>query len=74
MEKVATKDSSVRLVIAAGLNALLWLATQAKDYGDPLRAGQLVLSGALGPFVPFSPGDEVVATISTLGSITARFK
>jgi len=25
MEKVATKDSSVRLVIAAGLNALLWL-------------------------------------------------
>lgn len=37
------------------LKALRWLAVQARRFGDPLRAGHLVLSGALGPFVPFGP-------------------
>ncbi|HYF74710.1 MAG TPA: fumarylacetoacetate hydrolase family protein, partial [Nocardioides sp.] len=46
------------------LEALRWLAVQAARFGDPLRAGHLILSGALGPFVPFAPGDRVVATIS----------
>ena len=39
------------------LEALRWLAVQATRFGDPLRAGQVVLSGALGPFVPFAAGD-----------------
>lgn len=56
------------------LNALLWLATRAKTYGDPLRAGQTILSGALGPFVPFESGDHVVAEIESLGSISISFK
>ncbi|MFT4008837.1 MAG: fumarylacetoacetate hydrolase family protein [Nocardioidaceae bacterium] len=56
------------------LNALLWLAKQAKTFGDPLRAGQVILSGALGPFVPFESGDRVVAEIETLGSISICFK
>ena len=38
------------------LEALRWLAVQCHRFGDPLRAGQLVLSGALGPFVPFAAG------------------
>ena len=46
------------------LEALRWLAVQAQRFGDPLRAGHLILSGALGPFVPFAPGDRVEATIS----------
>jgi 2-oxopent-4-enoate hydratase len=55
------------------LTALAWLARQARDLGDPLRAGQVVLSGALGPFVPIGPGDEVVATLDRLGTVTAQF-
>ena len=56
------------------LEALRWLAVQCHRFGDPLRAGQVVLSGALGPFVPFAPGDEVVAVISGFEPLTVSFK
>ncbi len=55
------------------LNALLWLAETARDFGEPLRAGQVVLSGALGPMAPVSPGDRVHAEISGLGAVNATF-
>lgn len=55
------------------LFALQWLATTARDLGEPLRAGQLVLSGALGPMRPAAPGAEAVATISGLGTVSVRF-
>jgi 2-keto-4-pentenoate hydratase len=56
------------------LEALRWLAVQAQRYGDPLRAGHLILSGALGPFVPFAPGDRVQASISGFDPLIAEFK
>ena len=56
------------------LEALRWLAVQAQRYGDPLRAGHLVLSGALGPFVPFAPGDKVEASISGFATLTVEFQ
>ena len=56
------------------LEALRWLAVQAQRYGQPLRAGQLILSGALGPFVPFAPGDRVVATISGFAPLSVTFE
>ncbi|RHW28478.1 2-keto-4-pentenoate hydratase [Nocardioides immobilis] len=55
------------------MRAVAWLAHQARTFGDPLRAGQVVLSGALGPMRPVHPGGVVVATISGLGTVTARF-
>lgn len=55
------------------LEALRWLAITARDLGQPLVAGQVVLSGALGPMTPVSAGDVVTATISGLGDVTARF-
>ncbi|WP_306214512.1 2-keto-4-pentenoate hydratase [Actinoplanes sp. RD1] len=55
------------------LNALAWLARTARDHGDPLRAGQLVLSGALGPMIPVGPGDVVTATITGLGQVGVTF-
>ena len=56
------------------LEALRWLAIQARRFGDPLRAGNLILSGALGPFVPFNPGDRVTASISGFEPLVVDFK
>jgi len=55
------------------LRALTWLATTLRDLGEPLRAGEVVLSGALGPMVPVAPGETFVATVPGVGSVTARF-
>jgi 2-keto-4-pentenoate hydratase len=56
------------------LEALRWLAVQAHRFGDPLRAGHLILSGALGPFVPFAPGDRVTASISGFAPLAVEFE
>jgi 2-keto-4-pentenoate hydratase len=55
------------------LKAVAWLAHQARTFGEPLRAGQVVLSGALGPMHAVEAGSEVLAEISGLGTVTARF-
>ncbi|MFD5259181.1 2-keto-4-pentenoate hydratase [Streptomyces bobili] len=55
------------------LNALLWLARTAHAFGAPLRAGQVVLSGALGPMAVVAAGDRVLAEISGLGGVSAVF-
>ncbi|WSW89128.1 fumarylacetoacetate hydrolase family protein [Streptomyces sp. NBC_00989] len=55
------------------LAALLWLARTAREFGDPLRAGQVVLSGALGPLVPTPPGTTVRAELTGLGTVSATF-
>lgn len=55
------------------LEALRWLAVQAWRFGDPLRSGHLILSGALGPFVPFAAGDRVEASISGFDTLSVEF-
>ncbi|MDN4174053.1 fumarylacetoacetate hydrolase family protein [Nocardioides sp. SOB77] len=70
-EEVSTGNGAACL--GDPLTALSWLARAARAYGEPLRAGQVVLSGALGPMRNVHPGATVVAEISGLGSVTARF-
>ncbi|MGF7151489.1 2-keto-4-pentenoate hydratase [Sphingomonas zeicaulis] len=56
------------------LNAAAWLAARSQALGRPLRAGELILTGALGPMRPVAPGDAVRAEIAGLGTVSVTFR
>jgi 2-keto-4-pentenoate hydratase len=52
------------------VQAVVWLARTAVELGQPLRSGDVVLSGALGPMRPVVGGNVVTATLTGLGAVT----
>lgn len=55
------------------INAVRWLAEVMVARGRPLSAGDVVMSGALGPMAPAKPGETYEARINGLGSVRAVF-
>lgn len=54
------------------LRAAYWLACTMAARGEGLKAGEVILSGALGPMVPIQQGDEVKADLAELGTISFK--
>ena len=59
--------------LGSPLAAVAWLARTVRRYGFPLCAGEVVLSGALGPMVNVEPGSRYTAAISGVGTVSAGF-
>ena len=54
------------------LNSVTWLADAMCDNGTPLRAGECIMTGSLGPMRPVGPGDALRAWIDGLGAVSVR--
>lgn len=54
------------------LRAAYWLAQTMGARGEALRAGEVILSGALGPMAAVKAGDHIQARIGALGSVSCR--
>jgi 2-keto-4-pentenoate hydratase len=55
------------------LNAAAWLARTLTKRGEPLKAGDVLLAGALGPMVTMTPGDHVRAVVGGVGEVSFTY-
>ena len=55
------------------VNAIVWLTNTLGKLGIGLKAGEVVLSGALGAMVPVKAGDNLRVTIGGIGGCSVRF-
>lgn len=69
-EEVATGTGEACL--GHPLNAARWLADTLSARGTSLQAGDVVMTGSLGPMKPIAAGDAVVASFGDLGTVTTR--
>lgn len=60
-------------VLGHPANAVAWLANTLGRLGTPLKAGEIILSGALAPLVPVVKGDNFRITIGGMGGCSVRF-
>lgn len=56
------------------INAVQWLARRLLAAGTPIRQGNVILSGALGPMVTPRPGDHVEVNLDMLGTVHASIR
>lgn len=59
--------------LGSPINATLWLAKTMARLGTPLKKGDVVLSGALGPMCNAEAGDHFEARIEGLGAVSVNF-
>jgi 2-keto-4-pentenoate hydratase len=53
--------------------AVAWLAEALSRFGDGLRAGDVVMSGALAKMLAAAPGDQFTANFGAMGTVSVSF-
>jgi 2-oxopent-4-enoate/cis-2-oxohex-4-enoate hydratase len=59
--------------LGSPLTCVAWLANTFGEFGVPLRAGEIILSGSLVPLEPVAPGDWMEVEIEGIGSASVQF-
>ncbi|MEH7743543.1 fumarylacetoacetate hydrolase family protein [Neobacillus drentensis] len=71
-ELVATGSGTAALGHPA--QAVAWLANKLHEFGITLKAGELILPGALSGAITVNEGDTIVADFGSLGTATVSFE
>lgn len=71
-EMVATGSGAAALGHPA--HAIAWLANKLHEFGITLKAGELILPGALSAAIPVQEGDTVSAQFGPVGSVSVTFE
>ncbi|QSR33477.1 2-oxopent-4-enoate hydratase [Marinobacterium iners] len=59
--------------LGSPVNCVAWLANTLGEFGIPLKAGEVILSGSLVPLEPVQAGDFMSVSIGGIGSASVRF-
>lgn len=59
--------------LGSPINSTIWLAKKLIENGTPLRAGEVILTGALGPMAGIEAGDQLTSHFEGLGSVSVSF-
>ena len=71
---VLASQGTGEAVLGNPLHSLLWLAQQKIADGQPLRKGEIVMTGAMGPVVTGQSGDEIVVHIGLAAPVSVSIE
>lgn len=67
-------EGDARQCMGSPLTACLWLVRELAERGTPVKAGDVILSGSLGPMQKVEKGDRIRLELNQLGALECRFE